>query len=557
MTKQSNSQTETLTKKRFQFNFSKEEKFTYLLLAGIILLVVMIRSNFLDIPFERDEGIYGYNGKLALEGKAPYKDFYEQKFPGLFYFYAVMVAIFGDTVRGLHTGFMILNIGTILFVFAAVKRLFSPMAAVVSAFTYAIVSMTPNLSGFTVQSEHGVAFFSAMGIYFFTLVRSNPSFRNLFIMGIALGAAFMTKTTGIFLLFWGGLAVIADFLLSEEKRTVKEFFRRTIIFSSGAVLITGFLFLIVIAKGSLQEMLFWTIDIPKRYVSKVPWEEGKKYLGYSYQAITKEYKWFWMHAILGLISVFILSISWRKKLPIILLAACSALTIFPGFFFYGHYWIQILPGLAVITGLTFYSIVNLLQKSGVKSDKLNYAYVVIFAVCCLLHLNRLKDYYFNPNYERVLRNVYGNNPFPETAKIADYINNNSQPEDQLVLIGSEPQLYFYTRKRCPSRHAYFSALVDNVAEAKDWQKEFIADVEKAKPRFVIFYNHPLSLLVQKDADQSVFEWYNKYVTENYNLIGLVDMIEGYSSTYVWKEQLATYAPQAQNRIYIFEKKVGV
>jgi hypothetical protein len=32
------------------------------------------------------------------------------------------------------------------------------------------------------------------------------------------------------------------------------------------------------------------------------------------------------------------------------------------------------------------------------------------------------------------------------------------------------------------------------------------------------------------------------------------MIEGYASNYVWKEQLATYKPQAQNQIYIYERK---
>jgi hypothetical protein len=171
-----------------------------------------------------------------------------------------------------------------------------------------------------------------------------------------------------------------------------------------------------------------------------------------------------------------------------------------------------------------------------------------------MHLNKNRDYYFNPNYERILRTVYGNNPFPETAKIAEYINANSTPEDNIVAIGSEPEIYFYTKKHCPSRHAYFSALVDSVAEHKQWQREFVADVEKAKPRYIIFYNHPISLMVQRGVDQYVFEWYNKYVTEHYQLIGLVDMIEGYSSNYVWREQLATYRPQAQNLIYIFERK---
>ncbi|MBK7819009.1 MAG: hypothetical protein IPJ60_16840 [Sphingobacteriaceae bacterium] len=51
------------------------------LLFVLVFIVHSIRTNFAGIPFERDEGIYSYFGKLVLEGKVPYKDFYEVKFP--------------------------------------------------------------------------------------------------------------------------------------------------------------------------------------------------------------------------------------------------------------------------------------------------------------------------------------------------------------------------------------------------------------------------------------------------------------------------------------------
>lgn len=536
-------------------NLSKEDKISYSILLGVIFLVVLIRSNFFGIPFERDEGAYGYYGKLLLEGKTPYKDFYEQKFPGIFYFYAMMVGIFGETVKGIHMGFMLLNIATIILLHSASRRIFNPMAGAITAITYAVVSMTPFLSGFTIQGEHGVAFFVSLGIFFYSYTIKNTSWKFYFFMGLALGAAFMTKTSGMFLVLWGGIAIVIDFFLDGNKRTVKEFFRRTLIYSGGVFLVIAILFLIIAMKGSFDEMIYWSYKIPKRYVSRVPWEEGKKYLDYTYQAITKDYKFFWMHAALALVTLVIKNVSWRIKLTTVALIGFSSLTIFPGFYFYGHYWIQILPGLSILAGLTFYAFDDIMRnRAGVKSPTVKYAYVVIFIIATFMHLNKNKDYYFNPNYERILRMVYGNNPFPETAKIGEYINANSKPEDNIIAIGSEPEIYFYTQKHCPSRHAYFSALVDSVDEHKQWQREFVADVEKAKPRYVIFYNHPISLMVQRGVDQYVFEWYNKYVTENYQLIGLVDMIEGYSSNYVWREQLATYRPQAQNLIYIFERK---
>lgn len=536
-------------------HFTREEKISYSILLGVIFLVALIRSNFFNIPFERDEGAYGYYGKLLLEGKIPYKDFYEQKFPGIFYFYGMMVGIFGDTVKGMHMGFMFLNIGTIILLFSASKRIFTPMAGVITAITYAIVSITPNLSGFTIQGEHGVAFFVSLGIYFYSHTLKSISWKYYFLMGLAMGCAFMTKTSGMFLVLWGGIAIVIDFFLDGNKRTMKEFFRRTLIYSGGVFLVIGILFFIIALKGSFAEMLYWSIEIPKRYVSRVPWEEGKKYLDYTYQAITKDYKFYWMHAAFALVVLVLRNITWRMKLTIISLIGFSTLTIFPGYYFYGHYWIQILPGLSILAGLTFYAFNDVLKnRARVKSPNVQYIYVAVFIIATFSHLNKNKDYYFNPNYERILRTVYGNNPFPETAKIAEYINANSSPEDNIVSMGSEPEIYFYTKKHCPSRHAYFSALVDNVKEHREWQREFVRDVEKAAPRYIIFYNHPISLMVQQGVDQYIFEWYNKYVTEKYQLIGLVDMIEGYSSNYVWKEQLLNYKPQAQNLIYIFERK---
>jgi hypothetical protein len=537
------------------FNPTKEEKISYGILLGLIFLVVYLRSNFLNIPFERDEGAYGYYGKLLLEGKIPYKDFYEQKFPGIFYFYAFMVGIFGETVKGIHFGFTLLNIATFTLLFFASRRLFSPLAGVITAITYAIVSFTPTLSGFTIQGEHGVAFFVSLGIYFYSYAAKSTSWKYYFLMGLALGGAFMVKTSGMFLVLWGGIAVVIDFLFDGNKRTVKEFFRRTLIYSGGVFLVIGILFLIIALKGSFSEMIYWSYEIPKRYVGKIKWEDGKQYLEYTYKAITTDYKFFWIHSALALGVVLLKNISWRMKLVFIALIGFSTLTIFPGFYFYGHYWIQILPGLSILAGLTFYAINDLIKnRFGIKSANIGYIYVSIFIVATLLHLNKLKDYYFNPNYDRILRTVYGNNPFPETMRIADYINANSKPGDNIVSIGSEPEIYFYTKKHCPSRHAYFSALVDNVPEHKAWQREFVKDVEKAKPRYIIFYNHSISLMVQPDTDKYIWEWYDKYIRD-YNMIGCVDMVDGYMmATYVWKENLATYKPQGKNLIYIYERK---
>src|SRR6218665_1801361 len=203
--------------------FSQEEKICYLLLLLLLVVIYNIRSKFSMIPFERDEGIYSYFGKLLLEGKTPYIDFMEVKFPGLFYFYAVMVGLFGDTVKDIHMGFAWLNMASIVLIFFTARNLFSPTAGLISAVTFGFVSMTANLSGFTVQSEHGVAFFTSLGLLFYTLTRKNGKWYYFFLMGISMGMAFLIKTNGVFLCLWGAVVIVTDFLLTRP-RNFKTFF---------------------------------------------------------------------------------------------------------------------------------------------------------------------------------------------------------------------------------------------------------------------------------------------------------------------------------------------
>ena len=88
-------------------------------LAVVMLITLIVRWKFINVPFERDEGTYAYFGQLVLDGKIPYVDFYEMKLPGIYYCYAVLVAIFGATLKGMHIGMLMVNLATIYFMFRA------------------------------------------------------------------------------------------------------------------------------------------------------------------------------------------------------------------------------------------------------------------------------------------------------------------------------------------------------------------------------------------------------------------------------------------------------
>src|SRR3954447_14364869 len=73
-------------------------------LVVILGLAAFIRIRLLEMPLERDEGEYAYAGQLMLQGIPPYKLAYNMKLPGTYAAYAIIMAAFGETARGIHLG---------------------------------------------------------------------------------------------------------------------------------------------------------------------------------------------------------------------------------------------------------------------------------------------------------------------------------------------------------------------------------------------------------------------------------------------------------------------
>src|SRR5678816_1165849 len=90
--------------------------------AGIVLASAAVRLRVATVPLERDEGEYAYAGQLILQGIPPYQLAYNMKFPGTYYAYSLILAVFGQTPWGIHVGLMIVNAVTIVLVFAIGRK---------------------------------------------------------------------------------------------------------------------------------------------------------------------------------------------------------------------------------------------------------------------------------------------------------------------------------------------------------------------------------------------------------------------------------------------------
>ena len=73
--------------------------------------------------------------------------------------------------------------------------------------------------------------------------------------------------------------------------------------------------------------------------------------------------------------------------------------------------------------------------------------------------------------------IYSGNPFPESLEIAKFIKARTTPDDRIAVLGSEPQIFFYARRRSATGYIYTYSLMENHEYALAMQKEMIAEVE--------------------------------------------------------------------------------
>src|SRR5207245_2299788 len=83
----------------------------------------------------------------------------------------------------------------------------------------------------------------------------------------------------------------------------------------------------------------------------------------------------------------------------------------------------------------------------------------------------LRPVCFELGPDAVARAIYGGNPFPESVAVGRYLKERTRADDRIVVIGSEPEVYFYARRRAGTRYIYMYPLFENQPYAASMQDE--------------------------------------------------------------------------------------
>src|SRR5437667_157011 len=75
---------------------------------------------------------------------------------------------------------------------------------------------------------------------------------------------------------------------------------------------------------------------------------------------------------------------------------------------------------------------------------------------------------------------------------ADFLRENSRTDERVVVLGSEPEIYFYSRRQSATGFIYMYPLAEQQRFALRMQRQMIEEVEKNRPAFVVWVWTPMS-----------------------------------------------------------------
>jgi hypothetical protein len=535
---------------------SKEKRSSYVVwgvLFAVIIIIALIRFHLAGVSLERDEGEYAYAGQLLLKGVLPYAAAYNEKLPGIFAIYALILAVFGETHVGVHLGLLLFNTASMILLFLLVRKLFNDAAGVISAVFFGFLSLSQSVQGIFANAEHFVVFFALCGILILLYAVDLRRWYFFFLSGLFLGLAFITKQHGIFFILFG-ISYLVFVLFQERPVPWRDIAVKVILFSAGAVFPFLLICLIFYLGGVFDKFWLWTFQYAKEYVSYPSFAEDFKGLVEAVYRIFLFSVPLWIFAGVGISALFWDRGVRARRFFLGGFFLFSFFSICPGLFFRPHYFVLLLPSIAVLGAVGVLSLGGLFQKPLIQKGIP--VLLVLLSVFYVFYKER--GYYFEWSPTMVSRMVYGGNPFPESLVIADYIRKNSLPGDRILVFGSEPQIFFYSRRHSATGYIYILEMMKKHDYALTMQKEMIKEVEKNKPLFIIVVKIRSSLGIRKDSPKMVFQWFDKYI-QHYQQIGIVDILSNDKTVYLWDEASLEYFSRIKDwrekfTIFIFKRK---
>jgi 4-amino-4-deoxy-L-arabinose transferase-like glycosyltransferase len=399
-----------------------------------------------------------------MKGEVPYRDLFDNKPPVVFVWYALSFMLFGEDVAAPRIIAAVLLSFTTLSLFTQVRLLFPRGVAYLAAALFALSTGLPYVA-LHANTEAYLLFPLVTSLLAFTMgIRTGSSWWYL-ASGILGGLAIMTKQVAV----WNLVALAGVALWWQWRKTGggwKAGAPSAYLFA-GSALATAVVALPFAFTGAFDDFVYANLTYNYKYVGVISSAHRLFLLKRTvlfflfFSAVAAPLV---IGAIFGLLTVLRIRKSFGYYLFIFWALAC-ALGVATGGRFYPHYFLELLPVLAVLTAIVVYDRFRMRRLRPVPRLAL-----LASAVFVGVSLTTSALLYFAPRgtEQAFSEDVYYQKEWEDASqRLGAYIQARTDPDDRIFNYGHESQIYFYADRLPAAPHFYdWAFLYDDKALAE-------------------------------------------------------------------------------------------
>lgn len=504
-----------------------------LILAAIVLLGVFWRLPSLHDAFcDPDVAGVAYSCQELLTGGDLYGDTVETKPPASYLLFAAVFAVLGRSMTYVHAVAIVWHLGVALCLLGLGRAIRDVRTGLLAAFFYAGYSTTTSVNGLCPNFESWTLL--PLALMFLALWRHGGARRWWWpvLAGACAATALLFKQNVAPVVF--AVPLLLAFNQSDappRRRLAGRVVADTALMLVGAAGPVLAVILLFWSRGQLASM--WEALTPHAAVTYVSSEE----LGFSYQGLIENGgKFIARNVLLVGFFVWLLVFVFREKHTSALNPATqrglrlagywlfsALLSVMIGTKFFGHYFILLIPPLALTGAL----LVSLLAF---RPGRRRYVTILIVAAVVAMAIFDLRSETAQsavaavqlPQQGRFDKRVTDmpflwSDDFPRTLqwnrlleKTGICLARRTEPGDTIYVWDYEPGLYWFADRRAPTRHfMYFNVAVDLPSGAGRWHAGVGAPVTKAREELLgdLRERAPKYIVLQRRKPDDATNWH--------------------------------------------------
>ncbi len=206
------------------------------------------------------------------------------------------------------------------------------------------------------------------------------------------------------------------------------------------------------------------------------------------------------------------------RLFLTLFLLCSLGSVSVGLYFRLHYFITLLPALALLSGVAVSRSLFVVKNDRTIELFLAVPVLILFVLAVGAALIGNGSVWLGMSPTQAAQEVHGTELFAEAVKVADYLKANTAKDARIAVVGSEPELFFYSHRRSASKYLYVYPLMEPQPFARRMQEEMIQEIERARPEYVVYADDWTSWLRQANSEPLLDKWWQQYWPANLDLV---------------------------------------